>query len=182
MHLEPRHVCSFYLLSFFFTNVYLSVLDNIRWRPPRQLDPAANHHHQPPSSGTATASHTWITTTTPGKGSSSSSTCHVTCQWTTTITITPRQGLEQRQEQNEEQRTYRVRDAVSWALVRLFLLFFLTIKILYIIGYRLHVLQELRERWPPTLQLPYNFKFHDSLDSFKAFYVNKYIDYIMLMR
>ena len=25
--------------------------------------------------------------------------------------------------------------------------------------------------------LPYNFKFHDSLDSFKAFYVNKYIDH-----
>ena len=25
--------------------------------------------------------------------------------------------------------------------------------------------------------LPYNFKFYDSLDSFKAFYVNKYIDY-----
>ena len=24
-------------------------------------------------------------------------------------------------------------------------------------------------------RLPYNFKFHDSLDSFKAFYVNKYI-------
>ena len=26
-------------------------------------------------------------------------------------------------------------------------------------------------------RLPYNFKFHDTLDSFKAFYVNKYIDY-----
>ena len=28
-----------------------------------------------------------------------------------------------------------------------------------------------------TTWLPYNFRCHDSLDSFKAFYVNKYIDY-----
>ena len=28
-----------------------------------------------------------------------------------------------------------------------------------------------------STRLPHNFRFHDSLDSFQAFYVNKYIDY-----
>lgn len=28
-----------------------------------------------------------------------------------------------------------------------------------------------------SMRLPHNFRFHDSLDSFQAFYVNKYIDY-----
>ena len=30
---------------------------------------------------------------------------------------------------------------------------------------------------PTGTRLPHNFRFHDSLDSFQAFYVNKFIDY-----
>ena len=68
------------------------------------------------------------TATTPSR--------HIT--WTTTIT--PRQGLEQRQEQQEEQgATNRARDAsVSQALVCFLLFFFFTNDFFYIIRYRYH--------------------------------------------